>query len=59
MAKTKGRYHRWVDAIYTIPNKMFRNKGDLTYQDVAKEWGLDQASFPMVQLMATLTTTVI
>ncbi len=28
-----------------IPNKMFRNKGDLTYQDVAKEWGLDQASF--------------
>ena len=28
-----------------IPNRMFRNKGDLTYQDVAKDWGLDQPGF--------------
>lgn len=28
-----------------IPNKMFRNKGDLQYEDVAMDWGLDQPGF--------------
>lgn len=28
-----------------IPNKMFRNKGQLHFADVAKEWGLDIPSF--------------
>lgn len=28
-----------------IPNKMFRNMGDLQYQDVATDWGLDQPGF--------------
>jgi hypothetical protein len=28
-----------------IPNKMFRNKGDLQYEDVATAWGLDQPGF--------------
>jgi hypothetical protein len=28
-----------------IPNKMYRNKGDLTFQESAKDWGLDIPSF--------------
>ena len=28
-----------------IPNKMFRNNGDLTFKDMGKEWGLDIPSF--------------
>src|SRR5204863_8779527 len=28
-----------------IPNKTFRNNGDLTFSDVGKQWGLDQPSF--------------
>jgi hypothetical protein len=28
-----------------IPNKMFRNNGDLTFKDMGKDWGLDIPSF--------------
>ena len=28
-----------------IPNKAFRNRGDLTFEDVGKKWGLDIPSF--------------
>jgi hypothetical protein len=28
-----------------IPNKMFRNNGDLTFKDMGKDWGLDVPSF--------------
>lgn len=28
-----------------IPNFAFKNKGDLTFQDVSKKWGLDEVSF--------------
>lgn len=28
-----------------IPNFAFKNKGDLTFEDVSKKWGLDEVSF--------------
>lgn len=28
-----------------IPNKAFKNNGDLTFSDVGKQWGLDEPSF--------------
>ena len=28
-----------------VPNYMYRNKGDLTFEDVSQTWGLDQPSF--------------
>lgn len=31
--------------IVKIPNYAFQNKGDLTFTDVSKEWGLNQPSF--------------
>ena len=30
---------------YDLPNYVFRNKGDLTFSDQTKAWGLDQPSF--------------
>ncbi|WP_255590483.1 VCBS repeat-containing protein [Algoriphagus sp. NBT04N3] len=31
--------------IVKIPNYAFRNKGDLTFEDIGTEWGLDKPSF--------------
>ena len=30
---------------YDVPNYVFRNNGDLTFTDVTKQWGMDQASY--------------
>ncbi|HEX6627027.1 MAG TPA: VCBS repeat-containing protein [Gemmatimonadaceae bacterium] len=30
---------------YNVPNYVFRNRGDLTFEDDTKVWGMDQASF--------------
>jgi enediyne biosynthesis protein E4 len=31
--------------VVKIPNYVFRNKGDLSFEDKTKDWGFDQASF--------------
>jgi enediyne biosynthesis protein E4 len=45
--KEKNIITRLVDRIPSeaIPNCVFRNKGDTTFENIAKSWGLDQPSF--------------
>ena len=31
--------------VVKIPNYVFRNNGDLTFEDVSKKWGMDKSSF--------------
>lgn len=43
----KKDIHNLVDRIPSIavPNKLFRNKGNLKFDDIGEEWGFDQNSF--------------
>lgn len=43
----KKDIHNLVDRIPSIavPNKLFRNKGNLKFEDIGEQWGFDQNSF--------------
>src|SRR5450432_243207 len=47
LSKEKNVVKKLIDLIpsHPIPNYAFRNNGDLTFTNKAKEWGLDEPSF--------------